>query len=282
MLNSFESTVTLNNGVKMPMLGLGVMSIPDGRQMAEILSFAAEVGYRSFDTATIYGNEKGVGEGIRQCGIPRDELFITTKLWNNMQGYENALKAFDNSMKSLGLDYLDLYLLHWPLPMRPRYIETWRAFEKLYTEGRIHAIGVSNFNGMQIDEIVEKCEIKPMVNQVEFHPLLSQPELQKYHQQNEVQMEAWSPLGQGEVLKNPVVRQLAEKYGKTTAQIIIRWDLQKGIVTIPKSGNPERIKSNADVFNFELSNEDVMLIDSLNIGKRLGPHPDEFFAGCIL
>lgn len=280
MLKSINSSVLLNNGIKMPMLGLGLMAIPDGQQVAKTIADAVKIGYRSFDTATVYQNEKGVGLGIKSCGIPREELFITTKLWNDSQGYDSALRAFENSLKALQLDYIDLYLIHWPLPMQSKYIETWRALEKLYSNGKIRAIGVSNFNSSQIDEIIEKCEIPPMVNQVEFHPYLNQSELQNAMKSRNVQIEAWSPLSQGEVLSNKVIQEIANKHGKSPAQVVIRWDLQKGIVTIPKSSNFDRIKSNADVFDFELSEEEIQLIDKQHIGKRNGPHPDEFFAGC--
>lgn len=263
----------LNNGVKMPWLGLGVWKVKDGDEVSVSVRTAIEAGYRSIDTAAVYGNEAGVGEGIRQAGMDRDQLFITTKVWNADQGYESTLKAFNESMKRLGLDTLDLYLIHWPV--KGKYVETWRALEKLYREGYVRAIGVSNFHRHHLEDLRQNSEVTPAVNQVEFHPLLTQKELLGYCQEHRIQMEAWSPLMQGN-LDHPLLVELAQKYGKTPAQIVIRWDLEKQVVTIPKSITPARIRENAEVFDFTLRAEDVEKIDALNENRRFGPDPDNF------
>ncbi|WP_184322089.1 aldo/keto reductase [Geobacillus subterraneus] len=276
MLDHLQSTTTLHNGVKMPWLGLGVFLVKDGEEVINAVKTALEVGYRSIDTAAIYGNEQGVGKAIAESGIPRDELFITTKVWNADHGYESTLAAFDESMKKLGLDYLDLYLIHWPLPSRGKYVETWRALEKLYKDGRVRAIGVSNFKTHHLEEIMANCEIKPMVNQVEYHPRFNQKELHDFCKSHGIQLEAWSPLAQGRLLDHPVLVEIANKYNKSTAQIIIRWDLQTEVVTIPKSVKPHRIAENADVFDFELSQEDMDKINALHHNERMFADPDEF------
>jgi diketogulonate reductase-like aldo/keto reductase len=263
----------LNNGVKMPWLGLGVWKAKDGDEVTLAVRSAIESGYRSVDTAAVYGNETGVGEGIRQSGIDRDQLFITTKVWNADQGYETTLKAFDESMKKLGIDTLDLYLVHWPV--KGKYVETWKALEKLYRDGYVRAIGVSNFHIHHLEDLRQNCEITPAVNQVEYHPLLVQKDLHAYCQERHIQLEAWSPLMQGN-LDHPLLVELGQKYGKSPAQIIIRWDLENQVVTIPKSVTPERIRQNADVFDFSLSPEDVERISALNENKRFGPDPDNF------
>ncbi|ESU71597.1 aldo/keto reductase [Geobacillus sp. G4] len=276
MLEHLQSTTTLHNGVKMPWLGLGVFQVKDGEEVVNAVKAALEVGYRSIDTAAIYGNEQGVGKAIAESGIPRDELFITTKVWNADHGYESTLAAFDESIKKLGLDYLDLYLIHWPLPSRGKYVETWRALEKLYKDGLVRAIGVSNFKIHHLEEIMANCEIKPMVNQVEYHPRFNQKELHDFCKSHGIQLEAWSPLMQGRLLDDPVLVEIANKYNKSAAQVIIRWDLQTGVVTIPKSVKPHRIAENADVFDFELSQEDMDKINALNQNKRMFADPDEF------
>lgn len=276
MIDSLVSTTTLHNGVKMPWIGLGVFKVQDGEEVVRSIKSALEAGYRSIDTAAIYKNEEGVGRAIAESHVPREELFITTKLWNANQGYEPTLKAFDESMEKLGLDYLDLYLIHWPLPSQGKYVETWKALEKLYKDGRVRAIGVSNFNIHHLEEILANSEIVPMVNQVEYHPRFNQRELHEYCKKNGIQLEAWSPLMQGGLLNDPVLVEIAEKYNKSTAQIIIRWDLQTGVVTIPKSTKPHRIAENADVFDFELSQEDMDKINGLNQDKRMFADPDEF------
>ena len=273
-LTGLNSRVRLNNGVQMPVLGLGVWQMNDGEEVKKVVKTAIEQGYRLIDTAKVYRNEAGVGEAVKECGVPREELFITTKVWNTDQGYDNTLRAFDESMSKLQLEYLDLYLIHWP--GKDKFKETWRAMEKLYAEGRIKAIGVSNFLIHHLEELIDSSEVVPTVNQVEYHPLLTQPELKAYCERHKIQLEAWSPLMRGQ-LDLPVLTQLADKYGKTPAQIVLRWDLQNGVVTIPKSVRYERIVENSQVFDFELSEDDMEAINSLNQNKRFGGHPDEFF-----
>ncbi|TWD98832.1 diketogulonate reductase-like aldo/keto reductase [Neobacillus bataviensis] len=276
MASSLKSTTTLNNGVEMPWLGLGVFQVKDGEEVISSVKTALEVGYRSIDTAAIYKNEEGVGQAIVESNVPREELFITTKLWNADQGYETALAAFEKSLEKLGLEYLDLYLIHWPLPSQGKYVETWRALEKLYKDGRVRAIGVSNFKVHHLEDIIANCEIKPMVNQVEYHPRFNQRELHDFCKKNGIQLEAWSPLMQGGLLDDPTLVEIAKKYNKSTAQIIIRWDIQTGVVTIPKSVKPHRIAENADIFDFELSQEDLEKINALNQDKRMFADPDDF------
>lgn len=276
MIDSLISTTTLHNGVEMPWIGLGVFKVQDGEEVVRSVKSALNAGYRSIDTAAIYKNEEGVGRAIAESNVPREELFITTKLWNADQGYDTTLKAFDESLEKLGLDYLDLYLIHWPLPSRGKYVDTWKALEKLYKDGRVRAIGVSNFKIHHLEEIITNCEIVPMVNQVEYHPRFNQRELHEYCKKNKIQLEAWSPLMQGGLLEDPVLVEIAEKYNKSTAQVIIRWDLQTEVITIPKSTKPHRIAENADIFDFELSQEDMEKINDLNQDKRMFADPDEF------
>ncbi|MGO0062440.1 aldo/keto reductase [Brevibacillus fluminis] len=267
-----ESTV-LQNGIKMPWLGLGVWRVKEGSEVVDAVKAAIAAGYRSIDTAAVYGNEDGVGKGIAESGVARDELFITSKVWNADQGYDSTLKAFDATMSKLGLDVLDLYLIHWPV--KGKYKETWRALETLYKEGRVRAIGVSNFHVHHLEDLLDGAEVAPMVDQVEFHPLLSQVELRTFVKQHNIQLEAWSPLMQGN-LDLPLLTELSGKYGKTAAQIVLRWDLQHEVVTIPKSITPARIAENADIFDFALSAEDMEKLDGLNQNKRFGPDPDNF------
>lgn len=269
---NLKDTTTLHNGVKMPWVGLGVFKVNEGEEVVQSVKAAIKNGYISIDTAAIYKNEEGVGQAIKESGIPREELFITTKLWNAEQGYESTLAAFETSLNKLGLDYLDLYLIHWP--GKNKYKETWKAFEKLYKEGRVRAIGVSNFQVHHLEDLISSAEIKPMVNQVEFHPHLTQKELLSYCKKEGIQLEAWSPLKQGQLLNEPVLEDLAHKYIKSVAQVILRWDLQHGVVTIPKSIKEHRIIENADIFDFELSAEDIEKIDRLNQDSRAGSHPD--------
>lgn len=269
--NAFTEGPVLNNGVKMPWLGLGVFKTQDGEEVINAVKDAVAAGYRSIDTAAVYQNEKGVGQAIRECGIPRHELFITTKVWNSDQGYEATLQAFENSRKKLGLEYLDLYLVHWVVA--DKYRETWKALIHLYQEGAVKAIGVSNHQIAHIKQLIEDTGVVPAVNQVECHPLLTQKELLKYCQQQGIQFEAWSPLIRGN-LDNQILLNLADKYGKTPAQIVLRWDIQNKIVTIPKSVHKERIIENSQIFDFELNPEDMQEIDSMNENKRLGPDPD--------
>ncbi|WP_242243225.1 aldo/keto reductase [Bacillus cereus group sp. BfR-BA-01309] len=278
MMKHLQSTTTLHNGVEMPWFGLGVFKVEDGPELVEAVKSAIKAGYRSIDTAAIYGNEKAVGEGIRagikEAGISREDLFITSKVWNSDQGYETTLAAYEESLKKLELDYLDLYLVHWPV--EGKYKESWRALETLYKEERVRAIGVSNFQIHHLQDVLTGAEMKPMINQVEYHPRLTQKELQAFCKEQGIQMEAWSPLMQGQLLDNETLQEIAHKYGKTTAQIILRWDLQNEVVTIPKSTKEHRIVANADIFNFELTKEDVEKIDALNENHRVGPDPDNF------
>lgn len=270
---AFTDGPTLNDGVKMPWLGLGVWKTKEGEEVIHSVKSAIAAGYRSIDTAAIYGNEEGVGQAIRESGISRDELFITTKVWNDDQGYEKTLQAFETSRKKLGLDIVDLYLVHWP--GRDKYLETWKALIHLQKEGLVRSIGVSNFQIRHLKHIIEETGVVPVVNQVELHPLLSQKELLGYARENNIVLEAWSPLMQGN-LDHPVLAQIAEKYGKTTAQVILRWDVQNGVIVIPKSIKEHRIRENSGIFDFELSAEDMAAIDGLNENKRFGSNPDEF------
>lgn len=278
MIKNLQSTTTLNNGVKMPWFGIGVFKVEEGPELIHAVKFAIKHGYRSIDTASIYGNEEGVGQaildGIKGTGISREELFVTSKVWNADLGYESTIAAYETSLKKLGLDYLDLYLIHWPV--EGRYKEAWRALETLYKEGKVKAIGVSNFQIHHLKDLMQEAEIKPMVNQVEYHPRLTQKELLAFCQAQGIQLEAWSPLMQGQLLNNPDLLEIANKYNKSIAQIILRWDLQNGVVTIPKSTKEHRIIENSTVFDFELSKEDMDRIDGLNQNYRVGPDPDNF------
>lgn len=278
MPNHLQDTTKLYNGVKMPWVGLGVFKVEEGQELEQAVKTAIKHGYRSIDTAAIYNNEEGVGRGIRaglqEVGITREDLFVTSKVWNADLGYESTLQAYETSLKKLGLEYLDLYLIHWPV--EGKFKEAWRALEALYKKGLVKAIGVSNFHVHHLEELLKDAEIKPMVNQVEFHPRLSQDELRAFCKDQGIQFEAWSPLMQGQLLDNPVLKGIAEKYGKSIAQIIIRWDLQNGVVTIPKSTKEHRIVENASVFDFELSKEDMEMIHALNQNHRVGPDPDNF------
>ncbi|MEH6429609.1 aldo/keto reductase [Bacillus sp. H7(2023)] len=277
-MKNLQSKTVLSNGVEMPWVGLGVFKVEEGPELVEAIKSAIKAGYRSIDTAAIYGNEAAVGEGIRAgietTGISREELFITSKVWNADQGYEETIAAYEESLKKLKLDYLDLYLVHWPV--EGKYKDTWRALETLYKEKRVRAIGVSNFQIHHLQDVIKDAEIKPMINQVEYHPRLTQKELQAFCKEQGIQMEAWSPLMQGQLLDNETLQAIAEKHGKTTAQVILRWDLQNEVITIPKSTKEHRIIANADVFNFELTKEDMEKIDALNQNHRVGPDPDNF------
>lgn len=275
---NLQDTTTLNNGVKMPWFGLGVFKVEEGPELVNAVKTAIKHGYRSVDTAAIYGNEEGVGQGIQQglkeAGISREELFVTSKVWNADLGYESTIAAYETSLKKLGLAYLDLYLIHWPV--EGKYKDAWRALETLYKEGRVKAIGVSNFQIHHLQDLMKDAEIKPMINQVEYHPRLTQKELQAFCQANDIQFEAWSPLMQGQLLDNEVIQEIAKKHNKSIAQVILRWDLQNGVVTIPKSTKEHRIVENANVFDFELTKEEMEIIDGLNQNHRVGPDPDNF------
>ncbi|AST00509.1 aldo/keto reductase [Geobacillus thermocatenulatus] len=273
-MNGLHDCATLHNGVKMPWVGLGVYKVKEGEEVRSAVRTALEIGYRHVDTAAFYENEEGVGQAIRESSIPREQVFVTTKVWNTDQGYETTLKAFDKSLKKLGFDYVDLYLVHWPV--KGKYKETYKALEKLYKDGYVRAIGVSNFQIHHLQDVMADCEIKPMVNQVEYHPRLTQKELLTFCRENGIQLEAWSPLMRGEILSEPTIVDIGRKYGKTPAQVVLRWDLQHGVVTIPKSVTPARIKENADIFDFSLTDEEMKQIDALNLNKRVGPDPDNF------
>ncbi|MYL30682.1 MULTISPECIES: aldo/keto reductase [Halobacillus] len=269
-----RSNAVLSNGVEIPRVGLGVYKMEDGKEVQQAVQSAVDLGYRHIDTASFYENEAGVGEGIKACGVPREELFITTKVWNDEQGYDETLEAFDRSLDKLGVETLDLYLIHWPVP--GKFKDTWKALEKLYHDGRVRAIGVCNFMEHHLDELMEDAEVTPMVNQVEFHPALYQEELADYCYQKGIQLEAWAPLARGRYFDAAILKQLAENYHKTPAQIILRWHLQHDIAAIPKSSNPERQKENFDVFDFDLKSDEMLRIDELHSGDRIGKHPDEF------
>jgi diketogulonate reductase-like aldo/keto reductase len=266
-------TITLNNGVSIPQLGFGVFKVPQD-ETAEAVRHALAAGYRSIDTAALYRNEAGVGAALAESGIPREELFVTTKLWNSDQGYDSALRAFDASLGRLGLDYVDLYLIHWPAPARDRYVESWSALEKLLADGRTRAIGVSNFQPAHLRRLLDGSDVVPAVNQIELHPYLPQRELRAFHAEHGIVTEAWSPLARGALLDDPAVTAVAERHGRTPAQVILRWHVQLGNVVIPKSVTPMRIRENAAIFDFALTAEDLAAIDALHNDARVGPHPD--------
>lgn len=259
----------------MPQLGFGVWQVKDDQATAAV-STALEVGYRSIDTAMIYKNEVGVGKALKESSIPREDLFITTKVWNSDQGYENTLRAFDESLERLGLDYIDLYLIHWPTPQFDQYVDTYKALEKLYHDGRVKAIGVCNFEIEHLERLLNECEVVPVLNQVECHPYLAQTELKEFCAKHNIFVEAWSPLDQGgEVLQDEVVQKIAESHGKTAAQTVLRWHLQNNTIVIPKSVTPSRIKENFDVFDFELTTDEMKAILEINRNRRKGPQPNE-------
>ncbi|APB36872.1 aldo/keto reductase [Heyndrickxia coagulans] len=263
-----------NNGVEIPQLGLGVFLVKEENELKNAVKAALETGYRHIDTAMIYGNETYVGEAIRESGVDRKEIFITSKVWNYDHGYEETKAAFQASLDRLGTDYLDLYLIHWP---SPKYIETWKAMEELYHEGKIKAIGVSNFQIHHLEDLLAHSEVVPVINQIETHPEFPQNELHAFLKQHNILHEAWGPLGQGKnnLLEQPVLVELGKKYGKTPAQIVLRWHVERGIVVIPKSVTPSRIKENSEIFDFSLTPEDMEKIASLNTGKRYGRNPDD-------
>lgn len=271
---NLQSKKTLSNGVEMPVLGLGVYKMTDPDETFQAISTALNIGYRHIDTASLYGNEEQVGEAIRNSSIPREDIFVTTKVWNTDQGYDETLRAFEVSLKKLNMDYIDLYLTHWPV--EEKFEETYRAIERLYEEKLIRVPGVSNHHEHHLDRLLAKANVAPMVNQVEIHPYLSQVPLKKYCAQHNIAVTAWSPLGRGQILENSSIIEIANAYGKTAAQIILRWHLQNDTIIIPKSVTPSRIKENADVFDFTLSQEHMLAIDNLNENKRIGQNPDNF------
>ncbi|GAA2560757.1 oxidoreductase [Streptomyces sp. MBRL 601] len=271
--------IILNNGVQMPQLGFGVWQVPDDEAFTAV-GAALDAGYRSIDTAAAYGNEEGTGKAIARSGIPREELFVTTKLWNSDHGYDAALRAFDSSLEKLGLDHVDLYLIHWPLPAKDTAVDTYKALEKIYSEGRARAIGVSNFLPEHLERLIDATSVIPAVNQIELHPHLQQRAAREYHAEQGITTEAWSPLGQGKgLLEVPAVVAIARKHNVTPAQVVLRWHVQLGNVAIPKSVTPSRIVENIDIFSFELDEEDMAAIRALNEDRRLGPDPAEFNEG---
>ncbi|MFC9424470.1 aldo/keto reductase [Streptomyces sp. NPDC056987] len=266
-------TLTLNNGIEMPQLGFGVWQVPDS-EATQAVATALEAGYRSIDTAAIYGNEEGTGKALAASGIAREELFVTTKLWNGDQGYDSTLRAFDVSLGKLGLDHVDLYLIHWPTPAADKYVDTYKAFEKILADGRARSIGVSNFLPEHLERLLGETSVVPVLNQIELHPQLQQAESRAFHAERSIATEAWSPLGQGKgLLEVPTVVAVARKHGRTPAQVVLRWHLQLGNVVIPKSVTPSRIQENIDVFGFELDADDLAAFAALDEGKRLGSHP---------
>ncbi|MGW0662128.1 aldo/keto reductase [Streptodolium elevatio] len=272
-------SITLNNGVSIPQLGFGVWQVPPAETEVAVRA-ALDAGYRSIDTASAYENESGVGAAIAASGIPREELFVTTKLWNRRQGYDTTLASFDDSLAKLGLEYVDMYLIHWPMPAADRYIDTWQAFEKLYADQRIRAIGVSNFQIPHLERLFDGSGVVPAVNQIELHPYLQQRELRSFHDEFGVRTEAWSPLAKGgALLTDTVITGIAEKHGRTPAQVVLRWHVQQGTIVIPKSVTPSRIAENIAVFDFDLDQADNEAIANLDRGRRTGPDPDTFNLG---
>ena len=266
------SSVKLNNGVEIPWVGLGVFKSPPGKVTEQAVRWALEIGYRHIDTAAYYQNESDVGRALKDSRVARETVFVTTKVWNQDQGFQSTLKAFDRSRKNLGLDVLDLYLIHWPV--EGKFLETWKALEKIYADGKTRAIGVSNFLVHHLESIMNASSVVPAVNQVEFHPFLVQKDLLEFDGRAGVRHEAWSPLTRGRSLDNPVIAGIAAKYGKSPAQVMLRWDLQLGVVTIPKSVHRERILENSRIFDFQLEQADVERISALDAEARIGPHPD--------
>jgi 2,5-diketo-D-gluconate reductase A len=264
-----------NDGHRIPQLGFGVFQVPP-EDTAETVQHALRTGYRSIDTAAAYENEAGVGEALRDSGLARDEVFVTTKLWNNDHGRDSALRAFERSLERLGLDYVDLYLIHWPAPDKDKYVETWQAFTELKEDGRARSIGVSNFLPDHLERIIDATGVAPALNQIELHPRLQQTELRDVHEQHRILTEAWSPLGQGAALDEPAIKELAREHRRTVAQVVLRWHIQLGNVVIPKSVTPERIEENFSIFDFELAGDEMAALAELDAGERTGPDPETF------
>ncbi|USI72048.1 aldo/keto reductase [Sphingomonas morindae] len=270
-----QSLVRLNDGRMMPQLGFGVFKVP-AEEAAALVGDAIVAGYRAIDTAMIYQNEEGVGAGIRDSGVPRDQIFLTTKLWNADQGYDATLRAFDASAERLGMAP-DLYLIHWPCPAKTLFLETWKAFVRLQEEGRVRSIGVSNFREKDIERIVHQTGVKPVLNQIELHPRFQQVELRAYLDENDIAVESWSPLGQAQILQDPVITRIAEKHGRSAAQVVIRWHLDQGIITIPKAADRKHMVDNLSVGGFKLDDEDMDAIAALDDAEgRIGPDPSSF------
>jgi diketogulonate reductase-like aldo/keto reductase len=267
--------LNLNDGNRIPQLGFGVFQVPP-EDTAGVVLHALRTGYRSIDTAAMYRNERGVGEAVARSGLDRADVFVTTKLGNDDHGRDAALRAFQRSLERLGHDYVDLYLIHWPIPAQDRYVETWQALIELKQDGRARSIGVSNFTERHLQRIIDETGVVPALNQVELHPRLQQEELRRFHADHGIVTEAWSPLGQGSVLEEPRIREIASAHHRTPAQIVLRWHLQLGNVVIPKSVTPERIEENFHIFDFELSGNEMRAIAELDGGERTGPHPDTF------
>ena len=272
---SHVPNVTLHDGIEIPQLGFGVFQVPPD-DTEQVVGQALEIGYRHIDTAAAYRNEKGVGAAVASSGIPREDIFVTTKLWNSSQGFDSALETFDKSLGRLGMDYVDLYLIHWPVPSQDRFVDTWRAFERIHDEGRARTIGVSNFRIDDLRRLETETETRPTVNQVELHPQMQQRELRAWHTEHGIATEAWSPLAQGAVLDDDAIVDIARAHGKTPAQTILRWHLQLGNIVIPKSVTPERIRENLDLFDFGLSEQEMDMIGALDRGERIGPDPATF------
>jgi diketogulonate reductase-like aldo/keto reductase len=272
---TLQPKLRLNDGHDIPQLGFGVWQIGND-EAAGLVRQAIEEGYRLIDTAAIYDNEEGVGAAVRSAGVPRAELFVTTKLWNDRHDFDSALRAFDESMARLKLDYVDLYLIHWPAPRRNAYVESWRALIRLRKEGRARSIGVSNFNADEIQRLVEEMGVAPVLNQVELHPFFQQTPLRSFHASHGIATEAWSPLGKGRILENAALRAIAAKHGRTVGQIILRWHLENGIIAIPKTATPARMRENLDILGFQLDADDLARIAELDQPNgRVGPSPTD-------
>ncbi|MBM3686385.1 MAG: aldo/keto reductase [Actinobacteria bacterium] len=272
---AFAPLVEMNDGRSIPVIGFGVWQVPDDVVVDATLT-ALEAGYRHIDTACVYENERGVGEALRRSGLDRDDIFVTTKVWNTDQGYDQTLRAFDTSTGLLGIDEVDLYLVHWPTPARDLYLDSWRALIRLREEGRARSIGVSNFHEAHLRKIIDETGVIPAINQIEMHPWLPQTQLRDIDARLGITTEAWSPLGSGQLIDNPVIGEVAAKHGKTPAQVMVRWSLQLGNIVLPKSVTPARIQQNIDVFDFVLDDADMAAIATLESGRRTGPNPDEF------